>query len=502
MNSTFLKGKNNFETRAIIFFSFANIFIFLFSCVVFYWLFENLFYTSDGFNIYSVLRNLSEFKGFYEGPIFENYLGAHSSFTLILIAPLIGLFKNPSVLGYLNIFLYLLSSIFIFFISIEYKLSNILSFFFSSIFFLFIFSSNGILTPYHYQIDYLAVPLILLILYSAKKKYKRILYLSIALFILTKEEYIIWTIGLLPLIIYLLNYKIQYVSRKIFYPIIFFFTLSTFSISTLFYFKNINSSNSVWSEVPKNILSFPKLGQMLDLIILPEKGFILWIITSLLIVLFTRNIQKVKNLILFIYGFIFLFLRLYANQIIYGDQNHLQNSVIGQTWATYCLLIPIFYFIIIAQTANIYHQNKSFLESKFISFTLIFIYSIAILMAFNLSIKQIKYHSQINPYGNISELSLLNKQIPLEIKKYGYFLTEKTLLPPFMDRSSVELHHYFPLNSEERKNWLDKIIRNADFAVLDCNSIEILEYLKNTNWVEINNECSKNYKLLLPNKNN
>tara|TARA_Y100000589_G_scaffold227421_1_gene214868 strand:+ start:911 stop:1285 length:375 start_codon:yes stop_codon:yes gene_type:complete len=115
------------------------------------------------------LRNLSEFKGFYEGPIFKNYLGAHTSFTLLLITPLVGLFKNPSILGYLNIFLYFVSSILIFYISMEYKLSNILSFFFASIFFLFIFSSNGILTPYHYQIDYLAIPLILLILYSTKK---------------------------------------------------------------------------------------------------------------------------------------------------------------------------------------------------------------------------------------------------------------------------------------------------------------------------------------------
>ncbi len=306
----------------------------------------------------------------------------------------------------------------------------------------------------------------------------------------------------MPLIIYLLNYKIKYVSNKIFSPLIFFSTLSTFSISTLFYFKNINSINSIWSEITKNILSFPKLGQMLDLIILPEKGFLLWIITSLILILFTRNIQRINSSILFIYVLIFLFLRLYANQIIYGDLNHLQNNVVGQTWATYCLLIPIFYFIVIAQTSNIYQQNKYFLESKFISFALIFIYSLAILIAFNLSIKQIKYHSQINPYENISELSLLKKQIPLETKKHGYFLTEKTLLPPFMERSSVELHHFFPLTSEERRNWLDKIIRNADFAVLDCNSTEIVEYLKNTNWVEINNDCSRNYKLLLPNKNN
>ena len=181
MNIIFFKSKNSFETLTINFFLFANIFYFLFSFGIFYWLFENLFYTSDGFHIYSVLRNISEFKGFYEGPTFDNYLGAHTSFTLVFFAPFIGLFKNPSILGYLNIFIYFVSSIFIFFISIEYKLSNILSLFFASIFFLFVFSSNGILTNIHYQIDYLGIPLILSIFYTAKKKYTRFLYLSIFL---------------------------------------------------------------------------------------------------------------------------------------------------------------------------------------------------------------------------------------------------------------------------------------------------------------------------------
>ena len=143
---------------------------------------------------------------------------------------------------------------------------------------------------------------------------------------------------------------------------------------------------------------------MLDLIMIFGKGFIIWILISVFLILLTNKKQKIFSLSLFFYGFIFLFLRLYANQIIYSKFNHLQNDVVGQTWATYSLRIPIFYFILIAQFGIIYQKNKLFLDSKFIIFSLTSLYSIIVLLTFNLSIKEISKHAKNNLYGTYTEL--------------------------------------------------------------------------------------------------
>ena len=99
-----LKGENSLESSSIVIFFILNFIVILSSCIIFSWLWEHLYYTDDPFFTYSVLRNILQFKGFYEGPTLGNYLASHTSFTLLFFAPLAGIFKTPAILGYLNIF--------------------------------------------------------------------------------------------------------------------------------------------------------------------------------------------------------------------------------------------------------------------------------------------------------------------------------------------------------------------------------------------------------------
>ena len=70
-------------------------------------------------------------------------------------------------------------------------------------------------------------------------------------------------------------------------------------------------------------------------------------------------------------------------------------------------------------------------------------------------------------------------------------------MAPFMERSHVQIENYFVLKHNRQK--FTRIANNAKFAVINCNSLPIIEFLKKLNWVEIN-ECSSNYKLLIPDR--
>ena len=94
------KTKDFYLFRSFIFLgSLSLIFCIIFALT----LWENLYYTSDGFHVYSFLRNINNGQGLYEGPTFENLLGIHSFYTLLLLLPLTKIFATPLTLTFVVI---------------------------------------------------------------------------------------------------------------------------------------------------------------------------------------------------------------------------------------------------------------------------------------------------------------------------------------------------------------------------------------------------------------
>ena len=65
-----------------------------------------------------------------------------------------------------------------------------------------------------------------------------------------------------------------------------------------------------------------------------------------------------------------------------------------------------------------------------------------------------------------------------------------------MERSHVQIENYFVLKHNHQK--FTRIANNTKFAVINAIHYQLLNF-KKLNWVEIN-ECSSNYKLLIPDR--
>ena len=115
------KNKYNNLLKLRINFDLLLFFIILFSSsylvTICFYGYENFKYSSDLFHHYSVIRNIHEGLGPYEGPKYQYMLGNHTYLIYYLISPLLYLYKDPKILLLINILAIFSASYLIYLIS-------------------------------------------------------------------------------------------------------------------------------------------------------------------------------------------------------------------------------------------------------------------------------------------------------------------------------------------------------------------------------------------------
>ena len=153
----------------LIFFFIITLFAVILLRVAFFNL-ENFQFAADIFRNYSIIRNIFDGVGPYEGPQMEYALGVHTFFIYYLISPFLFFFNDPKLLISINILSVFLSVLFIYLSSkkLLYKIHNykFLSFSIAISYMIFPTLFKGYFyQPYGFQADTLATPLFLLLFY-------------------------------------------------------------------------------------------------------------------------------------------------------------------------------------------------------------------------------------------------------------------------------------------------------------------------------------------------
>ena len=463
------------------------------SIIRFNYQWQNLFYTNDGFTIYSFLRNFINGYGTYEGPDAQYLLGVHSFITPIILSPIIYIFKTPYILGIIVISIYLISSYFVITLSRNHGLPRIYSYIIGSIFFIQVFSSNGIDSKWLFQADLVAIPLIIGLFIAAKNNNREYFLLCLCLIILTKEEFILWSLFLIPLSLLSSNSRFL-VNIKDFIKICsVYITSSLISIFTLIYFRSMNDGAHGARDI-SGIISISDINyaSIIKHVFYPFTYLFVWLLLSLTLLTISNQNQK-KNLILCLFlGICLILLRLFVNSIVYGHAS-------GASWSTLSILSPaltctFIHFISTAYNFNSFIFQRYITKLAFIGFTLTLIFG-TLLKHFDF--KMISYQSsEISNYNILSEFK---RFVPDQISNNEYFLSDMNLMAPFMSRSHLNVG--FALTQKKR---LDNLVNNASFAILDKNNKDFIKMsllLMKSNWRSIEDKYGKGYILFLPNSN-
>ena len=203
---------------------------------------------------------------------------------------------------------------------------------------------------------------------------------------------------------------------------------------------------------------------------------------------------------------ILIILRIYSNQVIYGNST-------GQIWSFYSVLLPSLYFSLIYTFSFCYNDNIKFYEKNTPKLFFLFLYTTLLILIINKGISEIniKLSNNKSSISNFAALSKLNNKIPKIIDQKEYFLTDEYLMTPFMKRSHVSLKYLFRryqdkrigIENQEKKelqNKIEDVISNASFAILECDSNKFKrEFLEDRGWYsETDMKCSDNYSLMFP----
>ncbi len=480
-------------------------------CIIFsITLWENLHYTSDGFHVFSFLRNINNGQGFYEGPTFENLFGIHSYYTLLLLLPLTKIFATPLTLAFVVIGIYLASSIIIFKICIENKISKLYSIIISTLFSIGVFSYNGISSVYLFQPDLLAIPFTFAIFLFAKKRSIAGVIISLILLLLTKEEYILWSIIYIPIILLLFEPTTKIVKKNLLsYIASSYLIVSISSLILLSIFKYENSSSPFVAGIQKISIVNIDFKSMFILIFDPSNIIFYWIVFTILMLLSCKRNNYPEILINIATMTILIIMRIYSNQVIYGNSN-------GQIWSFYSVLLPSLYFSLIYTFSFSYRDNLEFYEKNSPKLFLLFTYTTLLILIINKGFSEINIRLSNNKRSipSIMDLSKLNKKIPKIVDQKEYFLTDEFLMAPFMQRSHVSLNYIFrryqtkkigigKLQKEELQNKIEDVISKASFAIFKCGSNNKFKrkFLEDRGWDSGTDiKCSDDYSLMYPPK--
>ena len=479
-------------------------------CIIFSTtLWKDLYYTSDGFHVFSFLRNINNGQGLYEGPTFENLLGIHSYYTLLLLLPLTKIFATPLTLVFVVIGVYLSSSIIIFMICIENKISKLYSIIISILFSLSVFSSNGISSVYLFQPDLLAIPFTLAIFLFAQKRSKAGVIISLILLLLTKEEYILWSIFYIYIAVRLLKPRTEIAKKKLLSDIASSYLLVSISSLILLIVFKVNNSSSPFVGGIKNIsMENIDFQSMLILIFDPSNFIFYWIIFTIVMILSCKRNNYPEILITILPLSILIVTRVYSNQLIYG------NSA-GQIWSFYSVLLPSLYFSLIYTFSFSYKDNIKFYDNNSLKLFLLFMYSTLLILIITKGINAINIRLLNNNRSitRIEALSKLNNKIPKIKDQKEYFLVDEFLMAPFMQRSHVSLDYVFTsyqnnkidigkLEKDDLQNSIEGVISEATFAISKCDSNQFKrKFLEDRGWYsELDMECSDDYLLMYPPK--
>ncbi len=484
----FIKSMENiFFLRILIF---GILFALILSITRFNYQWHDLYYTNDGFTIYSFLRNFINGYGTYEGPDAQYLLGVHSFITLLILSPIIYIFKTPYILGIVVILIYSISSYLVTILSRNHGLPRFYSYIFGSIFFIQVFSSNGIDSKWLFQADILAIPLIIFLFIAAKNNNSEYFLLSLCMIILTKEEFILWSLFLVPLALLSSNSKILLNVKDFFKMCFVYFASSIVSILTLIYYRSMNDGAHGAREMSGMIsITDINYASIFKHVFYPFTYLFVWLLLSLVLITISKQYQK-KNLIVSLFLAIFLILlRLLVNSIVYGHAS-------GASWSTLSILSPalictFIYLFSSAYNSNSFIFHKSITKLTFIFFTLTLIFG-TIFKHFDLKM----ISSKTLQTSNYNILSDFKRYVPDKKSNNEYFLSDMNLMSPFMSRSHLNVG--FALTQKKR---FDTLINNASFAVLDKKNdsyIKMSKLLRQSNWRSTEDPFGKGYILFLP----
>ena len=425
--------------------------------------YENFQFASDIFRHFSVIRNIFEGIGPYEGPVAEYVFGVHTFFIFYLIAPFLIIFKDPKILILINIMSVFGSSILIYLISkkilfdddnynLKSLLITIIYLFFPTIF------KGYFYQPYGFQVDTLATPFFLCLFYAfLLNRFLFFLIFSI-LILLIKEEFLLIYPALIIFIFYishLFNLKGFALNKKnLFFIFLIYISFFLIIIPTILYFSKLNTQGYIPPFWESNEVGF----NFLYLIII--KFFKILIPLSpilLLLLIFSKYDKKIIIAISLI--ILATILRVLENVIIYATPN-------GSSWGN-LILGPIF-FISLILIVKKYYENNSKKHYPFI----IGVFLVLILSAINNFIAVPSIKTSIEFYFNHkvnnefqAEVKLIRKRIKLSEVNEGYVILPLYFAHPFVKEVNFVSIPYIDqtISDLERKK---KLISNSSYIVL------------------------------------
>lgn len=462
LNKNPLKTNINFDfiLFLIILFSFTYL------VIISFYSYENFNFTSDFFHHYSVIRNIHDGLGPFEGPKYQYMFGNHTYLLYYLISPLLYLYKDPKILLLINISSIFLSSYLIY--SISKKIlqdldsNNFISFLIAISFLIF----PTVFKAYYYQIyghqpDTLATPLFLfLFLFILQNRIiPTIIFLCLLLSV--KEEFILTVPALVIFIIIIqkvfnLN-GITWNKKNTILIITTYMLFSFIILLILFFSKSLNEYPYLpvfWNKaIFSNELIYSSFYKFIKII---APGLILMSI----IYLASRFEKKILILILLL--LLSTFLRISENVIIYSDPN-------GSAWAN-LILAPIHFIIFILALKTFYknHNRNSYL--LFVGFLSYLFLSITNNYYAKESgvIRSINFFNSKTPLTDVISETKKLKSIMVKKDKYDYFIANEYLLYPFMEMSHVSLRwlESLPEVREGGDVRQKKVIANAAYILI------------------------------------
>ena len=455
---------------------------------VIYQKFYSLQYTSDGLHYYSFLRNISNFSSLYEGPSMEWLLGVHSYFSLVLVTPMIGIFNSPLVLALLNPIIYLTSSIVLYKVCLSLKLSEFKSLLMSLIFLTTPLLSEARLgiPPYMFQPDIIAIPLVFAI-YLAVIKQKTLLYVSaFILLLLTKEEWILFSLFIIFLISLFDQSHRLYIREH--YRILFFgwTACSIVSISTRLYFSNMNDfSHAPIGKIAKDPVkllhaSTSAFGYSLN-------RWWPYLMFGAILVFLTKD--KARALAILLFTFLMILFRYSLNVVIYGDARPISGA---ELWSTHAFVTPLVVLMLI-QLAAMSNQRYNFPIVSLLIFGFLLILfphesSSSNTRAGFSGIFSAEHYASIDRYkclqSKVDETFASNEG--------SYFISSEFLMAPAMARSHVSL----PWAQAQSQS--ESIINNSSGILLYTVDItdELRFDLHAAGFGEVQHSCGQEFTLL------
>jgi len=150
-------------------------------------------YTSDGFHVFTALRNTLHGVGFfYEGPTYGYLLGVHSYLTLLLLLPVLAIFDSPLTLGLIAPLCHIVGAWVFFRICQDFLLEDDTLAAVAAVLYLFFSPSFSMMTHiYLFQADQLFEPLFMAAVYFGFAGRWKLAHLFAVLVLFLKEEYLV-----------------------------------------------------------------------------------------------------------------------------------------------------------------------------------------------------------------------------------------------------------------------------------------------------------------------